>query len=167
MNSSQLGKHAVCHHHILFSVTLVRVRICHMWGAEGGASIVPIFAQEMGFTEQTWRQWGRQQVEATFHVYIHMDHKSRWKQGFAIATCPLLLFMHITNPSMHIGQSPAGPPADPPARPPATKLGLLHLRACTGTHVCYTCPPYFTVSTVCSLGIVSACHMNALHSLLC
>ncbi|KAL3160535.1 hypothetical protein ABBQ32_010836 [Trebouxia sp. C0010 RCD-2024] len=69
---------------------------------EGGASIVPIFAQDMGFTEQSWRQWAWQQMEGSFHVYIHMDHESPWKQAFAIATCPLVLFMHITNPSMHI-----------------------------------------------------------------
>ena len=58
----------------------------------------------MGFTEQSWRQWARQQLEASFHVYIHLDHKSPWKQALAIATSPLVLFMHLTNPSMHIGQ---------------------------------------------------------------
>lgn len=74
------------------------------WGAEGGGSIVPIFAQDMGFTEQSWRQWASQQLEASFHVYIHIDQKSPWKRAFAFATCPLVLFMHVTNPSMHIGQ---------------------------------------------------------------
>lgn len=73
-------------------------------GTEGGGSIVPIFAQDMGFTEQSWRQWARQQLEASFHVYIHIDHKSPWKRALAIATSPLVLFMHLTNPSMHIGQ---------------------------------------------------------------
>ena len=71
--------------------------------AEGGAEIVPIFAQEMGFTEQSWRQWARQQLEASLHVYVHIDKKSRLKQVAAIATAPLVLFMHATNPSMHIG----------------------------------------------------------------
>lgn len=91
-------------------------------GAEGGGSIVPIFAQDMGFTQQSWRHWARQHLEASFHVYIHIDHKSRWKQALALAACPLLLFMHLTNPSMHIGQ------------PPPSSLGLLYLRTCTGMH---------------------------------
>ncbi len=64
---------------------------------------MPIFAQEMGFTEQSWRQWTRQHLEASLHVYIHLDHKSRRKRAAAIATSPLVLFMHLTNPSMHIG----------------------------------------------------------------
>ncbi len=66
---------------------------------------MPIFAQEMGFTEQSWRQWARQHLEASFHVYIHLDRKSGLKQAAAIATSPLVLFMHATNPSMHIGQT--------------------------------------------------------------
>ena len=139
----------------------------NVWGAEGGASIVPIFAQEMGFTEQSWRQWARQQLEASFHVYIHVDHKSRWKQGFAIASCPLVLFMHITNPSMHIGQPPAAPPAQPPARPPAIKLGLFHLRACTGTHICCTWRCHGTFLTDHCLGVVFGCDINAILSLVC
>ncbi|DBB05768.1 hypothetical protein WJX77_004749 [Trebouxia sp. C0004] len=69
---------------------------------KGGAEIVPIFAQEMGFTEQSWRQLATQHLEASFHVYIHLDRKSRLKQAAAIATSPLVLFMHATNPSMHI-----------------------------------------------------------------
>ena len=66
---------------------------------------MPIFAQEMGFTEQSWSQWAHQQLEASFHVYIHMDHSNRLKQAAAIATSPLVLFMHLTNPSMHIGDA--------------------------------------------------------------
>lgn len=68
---------------------------------------MPIFAQEMGFTEQSWRQWAKQHLEASLHVYIHLDRKSRLKQAAAIATSPLVLFMHATNPSMHIGQTPS------------------------------------------------------------
>ena len=86
---------------------------------------MPIFAQEMGFTEQSWRQWAGQQLEASFHVYIHMDNKSRWKQGFAIATCPLVLFMHITNPSMHIGQAFMLVPLQGPPPPPSARTPLL------------------------------------------
>lgn len=133
-----------------------------VWGTEGGGSIVPIFAQDMGFTEQSWRQWARQQVEASFHVYILMDHNSRWKQAFAIATCPLVLFMHITNPSMHIGQPPAGPPADPPARPPAAKLGLLHLRTCTATNT-----SLFTSSATSHPLLLGCSFWIALHSRVC
>ncbi len=66
---------------------------------------MPIFAQEMGFTEQSWRQWAKQHLEAFLHVYIHLDRKSRLKQAAALATSPLVLFMHATNPSMHIGQT--------------------------------------------------------------
>ena len=66
---------------------------------------MPIFAQEMGFTEQSWRQWARQQLDASFHVYIHLDRHSRLKRAVAIATAPLVLFMHATNPSMHIGRA--------------------------------------------------------------
>ena len=133
-----------------------------VWGAEGGASIVPIFAQEMGFTEQSWRQWARQQVEASFHVYVHVDHKSRWKQGFAIATCPLVLFMHITNPSMHIGQPPLQTPLLGPLLPSWACCMCAHAMVCDPAATC--CSPHLQLVIFCCLAVVSECHMNELHS---
>lgn len=82
------------------SLNVTRNMYCN---AEGGADIVPIYAQEMGFTEQTWQQRCWQQLEATWHMYIHVDQKSKPKQALACATSPLVLFMHLTNPSLHIG----------------------------------------------------------------
>ena len=71
--------------------------------AEGGTDIVPIYAQDMGFTDQTWQQSLWQHTDATWHTYIHVDQKSKPKQALACATSPLVLFMHLTNPSLHIG----------------------------------------------------------------
>ena len=66
---------------------------------------MPIYAQEMGFTDQTWQQRFWQLLDATWHMYIHVDQKSKPKQALACATSPLVLFMHLTNPSLHIGTS--------------------------------------------------------------